>query len=215
VAYPLINLGEVYRLRGDLDSAADYCKRGLALARESGASDAEIRGSVCLGKIARDRGDSDRAIALLERSLALARETDTARGTVRSHLALGELALERGDLDGSDTHLAEALDGAREEGFRYEEGRALVASGDLARALASEPRARERFADGVSIFREMGAVRDAVRGLERLALLCEESGDVTDALARYEAAAGLAHAAGFDDLSTSIEAQRARLAATL
>ena len=134
------------------------------------------------------RGNDDLAAEYAEHALAIIRTTEHDEYAARAHQVLAYIELERGQPERALTLLDDALPLIERVGdrpllatFNLERARALVALGqfDDARDLASE---LVRQLEGLSTV-------DSVRALSVLADVLAQTGDTTQALALYEAAA--------------------------
>ncbi|HWB78978.1 MAG TPA: tetratricopeptide repeat protein [Nannocystaceae bacterium] len=150
----LDNLGEVHRLRGDLDRALDHHQRALGL--REGAQGREhvdvARTLNLLGTVQRERADYDASIAALERGLAIRRaelapEHPLVASTL-SEIAATHFAM--GDRDGAIDYARASLairervygpDHPELAGTLSNLGAFLVRRGDLEEALALQERA--------------------------------------------------------------------------
>lgn len=135
--------------------------------------------------------------------------------TVGARHWLDPIARNRGDLDAADEHLTDALALCREGDHSYEAARMLVELGELSHAQEDSAGARKRFAEAVESYREMGAIRDAVDSLERLAGTCEALDDHDAALAHYETTVALVEETEFLDPRESLTERRTQLTADL
>lgn len=94
VAQPLANLGEVYRLRGDLAMARACYEEAIAVADQNRNVQALVPALAGLARI-RVEDEPDAAVELAERAVA----TGTGLGHTRALLGLGWVTLHRGELD--------------------------------------------------------------------------------------------------------------------
>jgi tetratricopeptide (TPR) repeat protein/predicted transcriptional regulator/energy-coupling factor transporter ATP-binding protein EcfA2 len=211
LAQTLFNLGDVIRRGGDLDAAEEYCKEGIDLIRTIGNPHGNAKGYLCLGKIARDRTELDQAETYVQRSLETWRAVEDIRGRARAHRCLGHIARNRANTDIAEEHLTTALTLARKSDYRYAATQTLVELGNLARDQDKPERACEHFADAVDLFCEIGAVRDAVDGLERLAATCDALTHHDAARTHYETAIALVEETEFIDPSESLTERCAQL----
>jgi tetratricopeptide (TPR) repeat protein len=114
----LVNLGEVFMLRGDLALAQEHFDDALRLARDPASSEWMkfrylIRLYASLGELWLARGDPAKAGALADQCLELATRTNARKNLVKGWRLKGEAALARRRLDEAERALRQALDTAR------------------------------------------------------------------------------------------------------
>jgi predicted ATPase/DNA-binding CsgD family transcriptional regulator len=145
-ALSALGLMDVYR--GDLATADERLRQGLALAYETNASPERLAELLAaLGLLAYRRRDDGLGRAPFEEALTLARQVGDARGVAMTLGYLGRLALTEGDLGRAHAALAEKVDLAHAIGDTEllvmalcELATARIASGELevARRLIAE-----------------------------------------------------------------------------
>jgi ATP/maltotriose-dependent transcriptional regulator MalT/DNA-binding SARP family transcriptional activator len=103
VASPLANLGEVYRLRGDLAMARASYEEAVAVAEQNQYVQALVPALAGLARILVE-DEPDAALELAERAVAIG----TGLGQVKALLGLGWVTLQRGDLERAGEAAGEA-----------------------------------------------------------------------------------------------------------
>ncbi len=201
------SLAVIERWRGNLDRAERHCKRGLDAAQDAGVSDLKALGLLNLGIITLEHGNLDCAEEHIQRSLDIWSETENIQYRAMGRLFFGVIMRKRGDFAAATTHLTEALSLCR-DGHPYGEAKTLIELGETARAQGNVARASERFETAIALYREMGAVRDAIESVERLTAIPEIKNETETIRAHHEMAVTLAQEAEFD-VSVSISEHRA------
>jgi tetratricopeptide (TPR) repeat protein len=102
-------LSSAYKELGQMDTAARYATRSVALLEVLSDRVALARSENNLGMILMARGDLARAREHLERSLGLSDETDLQMGRSNMLLSLCELCLQEGNIDRAAEFAREAL----------------------------------------------------------------------------------------------------------
>lgn len=113
LASTLNTLGNVAKLRGDVDGAATRFEEVLALARARGHEPQVAIASHNLGSVEARRGDHRAAEAHYREALAINRRRGNRRSVVRNLVNLGNLALYQGDGERAERTFAEGLELAR------------------------------------------------------------------------------------------------------
>jgi len=110
----------------------------------------------------------------------------------------GRLAMARDEPGEADDHFHRSLDHARAARSSYEEGKTLVRLGELACERDAHGEAKECLTDAVELFRECGAVREAIGATEQVVTVCKALGDFDAAAEWREAALTVAESTDFD-----------------
>lgn len=107
-AYSL-NLGLLYRYRGENDSALDYCFRGLAKFEKLGKK-AEMA-TCCnnIGLLYRDKGELNVAMEFFRRGMALAEEAENVLEFAASISNIGTIQQMKGDFETASAHFERSL----------------------------------------------------------------------------------------------------------
>jgi ATP/maltotriose-dependent transcriptional regulator MalT/DNA-binding SARP family transcriptional activator len=155
VAYPLRNLGDVYRTRGDRAMARAQYEEAIAVSEPAGDIQGLVPSLAGLALVLAD-DDPERAEGLARRAVALG----PALGRVGALLALGWIALRRGEHVVAGGAMTEAAALAR--GRRDRAG--LAEALELEAALADDPVvAQARLAEARTIWQDVGAVLAVAR----------------------------------------------------
>jgi tetratricopeptide (TPR) repeat protein len=110
----LVNLSQIYHVRGDYDRALGYLEQSLAICREIGDKAGEGTALSSLDQIYYVRGDYDRALGYLEQSLAIRREIGHKVGLVATLHTMGHIARQADNLERAMTLWSEAFSIAME-----------------------------------------------------------------------------------------------------
>lgn len=204
------NLGGIERRRGNLDCAEEQCRQGLDITQDAGVSDLKALGLLNLGAVALERGDLNRAEKYVRRSVEIWNEIENIQHRVTGRRFLGMIIHKHDDPDDAEKFLTNTLE-ICQGCHPYEEAKILAELGEIALTQGDVARASERFETAMELYREMGAVRDAVESMERLAGISETLNEHETTLAYYESAAALAQKVEFDVPHEAVSEQRARL----
>ncbi len=150
-----------------------------------------------------EHDDIDGAEEHIRRSLVIWGETENIQYRAMGRLFLGVTMRKRGAFAAATTHLTEALSLCR-DGHPYGEAKTLIELGETARAQGNLAQASERFETAIALYREMGAVRDVIESVERLAAILKNQNEAETIREHYEMAVTLAQDAEFD-VSVSID----------
>ncbi len=123
-----------------------------------------------------------------ERALALSRTAEDSRGRAWAIFGLGNLALIDGDLTAAQTLLQEALPQLLELGITFGAFRALLALGHVARARCETQQACRFYRDALHLQQPMHYLQYLADGLEGLAGIAVQDGDVVRAVRLWAAA---------------------------
>jgi tetratricopeptide (TPR) repeat protein len=105
----LNNLSQIYKARGDYDTALRYLEASLAIQREIGDKAGEGTTLNNLSLLAYARGDYDTALRYLEASLAIQREIGDKAGMIATLHNMGHIALQAQDVERAMTLWLEAF----------------------------------------------------------------------------------------------------------
>ncbi|MEV4767741.1 tetratricopeptide repeat protein [Micromonospora humida] len=109
LSVPYLNLGNVARVRGDLDQAEDWYNKSLALQKSPRDSHRIAAIYHQLGRVAQDRGKLDQAEDWYRKSLHLGRKLGNRAHSARCYYGLGIVARMRGDLDQAENWYNKSL----------------------------------------------------------------------------------------------------------
>lgn len=128
VARAYSGLGAAYHESGQVEAAARYAMRSVALLDVLRDRIALARAENSLAQVLMGRGDSEAARELLERGLALTSAPDTESGRSDVLLSLAELATQQGNVDEAYERAREALAVAErlDEGANVAESHVLL-----------------------------------------------------------------------------------------
>jgi transcriptional regulator with XRE-family HTH domain/tetratricopeptide (TPR) repeat protein len=178
LALLLVDLGDVYRMSGELGSARQTLHRALRLSREVGHRSQVAYVLRCIAETDRDLGDHESAALHARQGLVLAVEADDVRVTAQNQQTLATVHHAAGRLDDARAGYEQALVDARAAGNGYGEVECLLglaavrlALGDVAEALdvagaADEQARRSGFA---ALAVQAGALLDEIAGTARWA----------------------------------------------
>jgi tetratricopeptide (TPR) repeat protein len=114
----LVNLGNACNRLGDYLVAIQHLERGLALARQTNDSQAEIEALNRLAQVASEQGSYDKAQRYLDEVLGLAREQDDSACVASTLSMLSTIAWRWGDIEQAEKCCHESLAIYRELGDR-------------------------------------------------------------------------------------------------
>jgi class 3 adenylate cyclase len=197
----LYAIGDIRRLRGDLEGAEDALRQAHALGRSPQPALALIR---------LETGKVKLAAAGIE--AALAESSWDAMARLRLLGAQVEIALQAGDIERARTatdHLAEIVEDAsppaQRAGLAYARGRVLLAEGDEA-SSASE------FRTALRLWREVGSSYEIARSQAALSRALRAAGDHDDADLELHAARQAFERLGAKPDLAAVEAELLELA---
>jgi TolB-like protein len=160
----------------DLDDAARYYDRALAIAREIGSAAEESNVLNGMALVSESRGDLSQAAALQGQLVALSRQTGNHNGEQRSLSILGDVLLAMGEVDAARENIEPAVKIARSLGAHDALAGDLASMADVYRIQGNLPRAMEACEEAWVNAREAGAVNSQIAVLARKAeiLLAED-----------------------------------------
>jgi predicted ATPase len=132
-AYSCQQLGNVAMRDGDLEQAARWFERGVALVTDP--HDGSVgRGRLLssLAGVSQRLGQQERAEALWQKVLRVGQDMSDPIGEGLAHRGLGGLALLRGDLDAAEAHFRRQVALGRQTGMTNMAGGGLTSLSDLA-----------------------------------------------------------------------------------
>ena len=142
----LHDMGRLYLLLGDLDSAERSFTRGLDLARSIGLSRGVTQNLLSLGDLQFTRERLDAAKNQYQAAHERATESDEKHLVAASLLRLALVHREERQLDQAAREVSQALDAAREINSRAIEAEAMFALGEIERRRAHSDKALSAFA---------------------------------------------------------------------
>lgn len=134
-AWPLSNVADVQRLRGELDAARSTCEQSQTQAATLSDPQFIVFSTFTCGLIAADQGDASRARAQFNEVLKRAKTGGAATYVWNSQMTLGQLDMDDGRVANACALLSQARDGfaAAEERTGEADASALLAQCEQAR----------------------------------------------------------------------------------
>ena len=182
------NLGDLYRLQGNTEQAAEAYETAIKGLGPQGESRRLSRLHLRLGRLYRNLGQTDKARQHLSDSVRLSKDSGDEAGHVQSLAELGSALTESGLHDPALRHFEEAVRICLRTGdkpgaalVQDEMGVAYMAQDQLTRALAY-------FESAVSLHRELGNRKGEAATLSHMGKILDSRGDVDEARRFYEAA---------------------------
>ncbi|HEX4964943.1 MAG TPA: protein kinase [Thermoanaerobaculia bacterium] len=169
--------GDAARRRGDLDRAAGFYERCIALPDNPHGAAASLWG---LADVARQRGRGTEARTLLDRSLLLYRAIGDQHGLADHTLGQADLARQRRDFVTAQDLYSQARDRFAALGNRYGVSRGTNGLGDVARMRGDLGAARSEYSRSLALLEELRSA-DAVFPRLNLALCHLAAGHFRDA----------------------------------
>jgi tetratricopeptide (TPR) repeat protein len=149
--YALYGLGEVYRLQGRYDQAADHYHRAVEIARILGDRLGELWALVSFGAVHRLQGRYDQAADHYHQAVEIARTFDDRQGEQYALYGLGEVYRLQGQYDQAADHYHRAVEIARTLGDRW----ALYGLGEVYRLQGRYDQAADHYHRAVEIARTL------------------------------------------------------------
>ncbi len=200
MAFIFNNIGQSYEAMGQLDLAADYVQKALAVAERVKFRPRVANANTFLGEIRLAQGSDVEAAAFFEAALALSRELQNPLSEARALQGLARIELRAGHAEAALARATQAATMYRNLGSRDLLAPALTLQGSCLRALQRNDEARHIFESAIA---EVEAVRGQLAGgdvdaqsfLERqvapyqeLVALLVDAGQPAEALVRAEQA---------------------------
>ncbi|MFQ5808458.1 MAG: adenylate/guanylate cyclase domain-containing protein [Armatimonadota bacterium] len=174
---------------GDRDGAAETCRRGLEVARESDDARREAMFLNLQALILRGQDEPDQAGGLLEESLSLARKIGYARGEGMALHNLGLLAHGSGDTETAERLYQEALPVRRQGGDERGAAETLNNLGVLAEEDGRLEEAAALYRDALEAYVRLQDPLGIAVGVCNLGEIAEKAGDLRLAAGLLAAAA--------------------------
>ncbi|HSP10010.1 MAG TPA: tetratricopeptide repeat protein [Candidatus Dormibacteraeota bacterium] len=181
-------LGSAYHALGQVDTAARYAMRSVALLEILRDRVSLARAENALGLILKARGDDAGSRQHLERSQQLSPESELGVGRSLVLLSVCELCLEQGDVDQAGAYANEALKLAKtwNEGSNVAEAHIRLAM--VADRLGDGPATDREFKLAIQGFEQVGAQERLFECHGIYAEILEKRGDVAEAYAQMKLA---------------------------
>ncbi|WP_344482201.1 trypsin-like peptidase domain-containing protein [Glycomyces endophyticus] len=186
--HSLWGLGEVARLRGELEPAAARYRAALECSEAAGDPGGVGNARRGLAEVVQLRGDAELAERHYTAAMEAYREGGYAHRMIYVERGLGRVAILRGEHRLAAERFMSALAASESEGDSYGIAFALLGIGDAALAAGDEDEAASRFEESKALFDTGGdpvGAANAVQGLGKAALA---AGDTALARTRFEEA---------------------------
>ncbi|HEV8323621.1 MAG TPA: tetratricopeptide repeat protein [Myxococcota bacterium] len=184
----LHNLGSVYHLVGDYDSALMHFDQMLRYAWQLVS---RSKGGVAynkMGRAYREKGDYRKAVEALQRGLGLFRDSGDLRGVASSLDDIGQVHLNQGNYDAAHRYATDALRHRRRLGDRRSVGTSLLLLGNVNLHIGRLDEAELCFREARELFAQTNDREGQARALNSLGMLSHTREQLDRALARYEEA---------------------------
>ncbi len=181
-------LGSAYHALGQIDTAARYAMRSVALLEILRDRVSLARTENALGLILKARGDESASRQHLDRSIELSPESELGVGRNLVLLSLCELCLEQGDFDQASAYAHEALKLAMSWNEGSSVAEAHVMLGRIADRLGDTATTDREFKLGIHGFEQVGAQERLFQSHGVYAEILERRGDVAEAYAQMKLA---------------------------
>jgi tetratricopeptide (TPR) repeat protein/energy-coupling factor transporter ATP-binding protein EcfA2 len=169
----LDNLGNVYRVRGELDKAEDMHKKSLEINERLERFEWIANNYRNLGIVSRVRGEFDKAEEMQKKSLAINERLGKLEGMADNYGNLGNIYEIRGELDKAEEMHKKSLDIeerlGRLEGMAKDYGNL----GDIYKKRGELDKAEKMYKKSLAIFQEIN-LTEAEKVMERLRKLCDK-----------------------------------------
>jgi len=190
----LLNLGNVARKRGNLETAEDRYGRARSQFDSIGDDHSAATCLLNLGMVARKRGNLETAEDRLRRARSQFDSIGDDRGVASCTGNLGEIALREGDVDAAEEHYSKARERFETVGNIHRVALNTDYLGEVAQRRGDLRQACERFETALEMFLQLNLRRDAIpshRSLEEVyeALVGDDPERVEEGLERLLAIA--------------------------
>lgn len=193
----LTSLGNVNRLQGRSERAAEQLQQALEVCRETGDRLAEARALGNLGNVQWRLGRYQQAADLFQQALALFHGIGDRLGEARALGNLGDVYLRLGRYEQASDHLHHALALFGKIGDRLGEANALNTLGFIDQRQASYDHAIKRHQRALDLFQDIGGERAGeADALDNLGLVYSLQGRYDHAIERHQRALDLFHEIG-------------------
>jgi tetratricopeptide (TPR) repeat protein len=181
-------LGSAYHSLGQVDTAARYAMRSVALLEILRDRLSLARAENSLGLILKARGDDQGSRQHLDRSSELSPESELGVGRSLVLLNLSELCLEQGDVDQASAYANDALRLAMSGNEGSDVAEAHVRLGQVADRLGDGATTDREFKLAIHGFEQVGAQERLFECRGIYAEILEKRGDVAEAYAQMKLA---------------------------
>ncbi len=195
------NLGNVVKLKGDLQQALNYYSRSLGLDRELGDKSGESAGLSNIAGVFRDRGDLDKALNYYQQSLNI-EPSEAGKATTYNNIAMAYS--DREDYASAVENLDKAISLNRRFGNYHAAAQSILNKGLIQTEQRAFDVAETTLNEGLAAIQKVGDKYWESVALEYIAHLAEARGSIDLAKSKYQEALQLAQTAGATSLAESL-----------
>ncbi|MCA9422658.1 MAG: tetratricopeptide repeat protein [Nitrospira sp.] len=181
-AYTLNSLSQIFKIRGDYDTAKDYLGQSLAIFRAIGNQRGEGMTLGNLSQIFHSRGDYATTLRYLEQSLEIQRAIGDKKGEGATLSNLGLLSRDLGDYDAALPYFEQSLDICRQIGDKAGEGTTFNNLGLISHACRNYDAALRYFEQSLAISHAIGDKAGEGTTLTNISSIYKARGDYATAL---------------------------------
>ncbi|MFW9787616.1 MAG: cache domain-containing protein [Candidatus Thorarchaeota archaeon] len=177
----LLNIGNVFRQRGDTGNAMDYYSKSMAIAerllakaKEDGADERDALGRIAslhhnMALVEMDRGNADKAMEILEDAEAIDRIMKNQYGLAKRFDAMGLVLMRDGRYNQAQSKFNEAKEIA--EGIDYQRSLAYINyhEGELNQVQGKWKKAEDSYNEAIAFGQETDELWLVVYAMQRLA----------------------------------------------
>lgn len=183
--HALHDTGEWYLAQADVERAARYHERALALSRTMDSRDMETQSLRANGTIAEARGDVAAALAFYSSAVTMMRRIGQFWTVPSTLVTIARVRWRAGDLAGAEQAAAEALAAAAKAGVGPGLAQAHLEIGRQALARESPGEAEAAYRGALRVARDSGITPLAAAALAGLGHVARRRGDLDAAVAHY------------------------------
>lgn len=189
ILFTYSQLGMLYRVQGELNTAVDYHSHQLVLADQLGVPEWQVSAHKELGFDYYELGELSHAARILDKGLILA---NASEDLAELHNTIGLVAWQDGDLPKAATHFNEALQRFQELELAHPVAQATANLGNVAYASGDIQQAIEYYTLALEIFNEIGVVFDKIGLLNNLGGIAIQRDDYENAYTYFQESFNLA-----------------------
>jgi len=186
MAFSRLNIGNVARKRGEIDTAINYYERCVDSFKEIDDHYAEAISLTSLGNAKRIQGNQKEAADYLKEGLGFFEEVDDHTRAAKTLNNLGITKRNLGDIEDAEKHHENALKLSRDVGHRQGEGEYLNSLGIISQEKGESSKAEDRHKQSLEIFTDLGYRWGEAKALLNLGKICLKEGDAEGALEYFE-----------------------------
>jgi tetratricopeptide (TPR) repeat protein len=187
----LNNISQIYKARGDYDTALRYLEQSLGICQEIGNKAGEGTTLNNMATTAYARGDYDTALRYLEQSLGIQQEIGDKAGEGTTLNNMATTAYARGDYDTALRYLEQSLGICQEIGNKAGEGTTLNNISGIYRARGDYDTALRYLEQSLGIRQEIGDKAGEGATLNNISQIYKARGDYDTALRYLEQSLGI------------------------